>query len=321
MVVNLPKLSVIMPVYNAERYLAAAIDSILNQTYTDFEFIIIDDCSTDKSYLILQKYQAKDKRIKLFRNAENYKQAYSRNLGIEQAVGSYIVFMDADDISLPERFTKQLNFMLLHPEVDISGVWYTAYNDDFSLVLYHQNDPVTHWEIVINMHLLRNAFAQYVIVKKSVFHDLRYNIKFANIAEDYELWLRVIDKGYILANLNEYLVNYRVYPQSSCHQFSNKVDNYIQEVHKKYLQQLFGDMYTDEIADVHTELIYRNKSMCYFFKNIFRYRRHLVELKKMNELNNIYPRDDFNAVMLQLSPIYKIYNKIVKVISSKLRCN
>ena len=167
-----------MPVYNAERYLAAAIDSILNQTYTDFEFIIIDDCSTDKSYLILQKYQAKDKRIKLLRNAENYKQAYSRNLGIEQAVGSYIVFMDADDISLPERFTKQLNFMLLHPEVDISGVWYTAYNDDFSLVLYHQNDPVTHWEIVINMHLLRNAFAQYVIVKKSVFHDLRYNIKF-----------------------------------------------------------------------------------------------------------------------------------------------
>lgn len=319
MKVNFPKLSVIMPVYNAEKYLAAAIESILNQTYADFEFIIIDDCSTDGSYNILEYYQQIDLRIKLLRNKANHKQAYSRNLGIEQAVGSYFVFMDADDISLPDRFEKQLNFMLMHPEVDISGVWYTAYNDDFSRVLYTQNDPVHHWEIVINMHLLRNAFAQYVIAKSSVFKHLRYDTRFANIAEDYELWLRVIECGYILANLNYPLVNYRVYTESSCHKYSEEVDCYIQAVHKKYLQQLFGDMYRDDVAKDHMELIYRNKSMVYFFKNIFRYRQHLRNLKYMNDLHNVYPKDEFNAVILKLSPVWKIYTKLVKLISGKLK--
>lgn len=322
MVANLPKLSVIMPVYNAERYLAAAIDSILNQTYTDFEFIIIDDCSTDKSHKILLDYVAKDMRIRVFRNEINLKLPKTLNFGISQAHGKYIARMDADDVSLSDRLMKQVMFMESNLEVAMCGTWYAVYDKDFIKELYVRKLPCSSNMIKIFLQLLYNPFGHNtVMIRRNIFDQLHYLENMSDNAEDYELWLQIVNYGYTVVNLPETLVMYRVYDESASQTHVKNIDNYIQCIHKKYLQQLFGDMFTDEIADEHTELIYRNKSMGYFFKNIFRYQRHLSKLKNMNELHNIYPRDEFNAVMLQLSPICKIYNKIVKVISSKLRCD
>lgn len=121
MINELPKISVLMPAYNTEKYIGEAIESVLNQTFKDFEFIIIDDGSTDRTWEVIQEYAKKDRRIIVLRNEENLKICKTLNRGIEIAKGNYIARMDADDWSYPDRLQKQLVFMEAHPDVVISG--------------------------------------------------------------------------------------------------------------------------------------------------------------------------------------------------------
>ncbi|HXK49687.1 MAG TPA: glycosyltransferase family 2 protein, partial [Clostridiales bacterium] len=114
-----PAISVIMSVYNSEQYLQESIDSILDQTFNDFEFIITDDCSTDGSFEIIKSYAMLDKRIKYFRNSENIGLTKSLNLMLDIAKGKYIARMDSDDISMPDRFSKQFDFMENNPEIGV----------------------------------------------------------------------------------------------------------------------------------------------------------------------------------------------------------
>ena len=116
-----PKVTVLMPVYNAEKYLIEAIRSILTQSFMDYELLIINDGSTDDSLKIIKSFS--DKRIRLVQNERNIGQANSLNKGIKLARGEYIVRMDADDISLSERIKKQVKFMDANPEIGISGTW------------------------------------------------------------------------------------------------------------------------------------------------------------------------------------------------------
>lgn len=106
-----PLISIITPVYNAERFLTQTIDSVLNQTFDNFEYLLINDCSTDRSVVILEQYQNQDKRIKVINNVENSGAAVSRNAGLAQARGRYIAFIDSDDYWMPEKLVTQLTFM------------------------------------------------------------------------------------------------------------------------------------------------------------------------------------------------------------------
>lgn len=113
---NSPILSVVMSVYNAEKYLSQAIESILNQSFEDFEFIIIEDCSTDNSLKIIKNYAINDKRIRIIQKAKNKKMRgfiENLNIGLSEAKGKYIARMDSDDISHPDRFEKQVLFRLI----------------------------------------------------------------------------------------------------------------------------------------------------------------------------------------------------------------
>jgi len=114
-------ISVIMPVFNAERFLEEAIESVLCQTFKKFEFIIVDDASTDGSWKIIKKYASKDKRIRSFRNSKNLRATKTLNRGLQLSRGKYIVRMDADDWSYPNRFEKQYKYMQKHPKVGVSG--------------------------------------------------------------------------------------------------------------------------------------------------------------------------------------------------------
>lgn len=109
-----PKITVFMPMFNAEKFIGEAVDSILNQTFKDFELLIIDDGSNDQSREIVEKYQ--DSRIRLYVNERNRGLPYTRNRGLELARGKYLAVMDADDISDPYRLAKQWNYMENHPE-------------------------------------------------------------------------------------------------------------------------------------------------------------------------------------------------------------
>ena len=131
---NRPMVSVVMPAYNVERYVEEAIQSILDQTFRDFEFIIIDDGSTDGTGDIIDRHAAADPRIVYVQNQSNLGQTKSMNKGIELARGKYICRMDADDISYPDRFEKQLAFMEENPDVVISGGIMEVCNRDMKLI-------------------------------------------------------------------------------------------------------------------------------------------------------------------------------------------
>src|SRR5688572_19220137 len=113
--------SVVIPAYNAERYLPEAVESILRQTFQDFEVIAIDDCSTDGTWGVIQSFAAKDPRVRAYRNDRNLGIAGNRNKGVGLARGKYLLWQDADDVSVPGRLEKQFRFMESHPDVGIVG--------------------------------------------------------------------------------------------------------------------------------------------------------------------------------------------------------
>ena len=116
-----PMVSVLMAVYNAEKYLTEAVESILVQTFADFEFLIIDDGSVDGSAAILEDYAESDERVKVIHNSENLGLTKSLNIGLKLTQGKFIARIDADDVAVPERFEKQITFMDDHPDIGVCG--------------------------------------------------------------------------------------------------------------------------------------------------------------------------------------------------------
>lgn len=182
-----PRVSVIMSVYNGEQYLTEAIDSILNQTFTDFEFIIINDGSTDGTADILRSYE--DPRLRIVEQ-ENIGLTRSLNRGILLAQGEYIARMDDDDLSLPERLDRQVAFLNAHPEVGILG---TACRivDEVSTQEWEMHPPLSDGQI--RQRLIRgNPFIHSsVMMRKSILQAVGgYNEAYPYI-QDYELWVRL----------------------------------------------------------------------------------------------------------------------------------
>ena len=128
-----PLLTVLMPVYNAEKFLAESINSILSQTYSDFELLILDDASTDNSLKIIRTHAKEDKRIKILVNKTNQGEAKCRNRLLKTSKTEFIAWMDADDISLEDRLQKQMDFLKQNPNIDAVGVQYSAFGSSGNL--------------------------------------------------------------------------------------------------------------------------------------------------------------------------------------------
>lgn len=202
----MPVISVVMSVYNGEKYLRESINSILSQTYRDFEFIIIDDCSTDSSVAIIEGYD--DNRIKLIRNEKNMRLPASLNKGIRIASGKYIARMDADDISNSDRFARQVAYLDSHPDVVALGSSLQAIDED-GCDLYVHNAP--RGNKLDKYYLMPSPMAhptvmmrRDVIVNNNLFYDEQYSS-----AQDYDLWLRIIKK-FKIDNLPDILLRYRI---------------------------------------------------------------------------------------------------------------
>ncbi|MBT0549990.1 glycosyltransferase family 2 protein [Riemerella anatipestifer] len=208
MSVSFPTISVVMSVYNAEEYLEESIDSILNQTYSNFEFIIIDDCSTDSSFAILEEYATKDSRIKLLQKKENKgTQGFIENLnwGLEEARGKYIARMDADDISHPTRFEQQVDFLDNNPNVFIIGAQLDLINEK-NEIIGEKLASTDNEEIQERMLKTIQLFHPVIMFRNE---GLRYRDK-VWYCEDYELYLRLMSKQKKMANLPIKLLKYRV---------------------------------------------------------------------------------------------------------------
>ncbi|MES2535057.1 MAG: glycosyltransferase family 2 protein [Pseudomonadota bacterium] len=202
---QIPKATVLMPVYNGERFVGAAIDSILRQSFTDFELLIIDDASTDRTAEILS--QINDSRIRIIRNEKNLKIVAALNLGLKEARGQYIVRMDADDISLAHRLQTQLRLMDDHPEVGACGSWIRGFGETWS---YTHRYPQSHEEIVSSFLFYNPIAHPTVVMRRSVLQDhlLSYSPDYP-YAEDWMFWQQ-IGKVAKLANLPKVLLKYRI---------------------------------------------------------------------------------------------------------------
>ncbi|MEK7148022.1 MAG: glycosyltransferase [Patescibacteria group bacterium] len=208
---NKPVISVIMPVLNGEKYLAQAIESILNQTVTDFEFIIINDGSTDNTEKIIKSFN--DPRIVYLDNGKNLGLATSFNIGIDAARGKYIARMDADDVSMPERFSRQLSFLERKPHIGIVGSSIIIINEKGDRVTLHKK-PTNHNEIKFSSLFSTPMYHPTVMGRAEVFKSYHYQETFSN-SEDYELWSRLLFETNIkFNNIPEPLLKYRIYPQS-----------------------------------------------------------------------------------------------------------
>lgn len=208
-----PKVSVLMPVYNSGPFLKAAIESVLAQTYLDFEFIIINDGSTDESKQVIKSFT--DDRIRYIENENNIGIIKSRNKGLQLAQGVYIANMDSDDISLPTRLEKQIHYLEQHPEVSILAT---------KLILINENDiEIGFWpedikcisskQIKKTLPIINCVGQPTVMMRADVVKQIGYNENFIH-NEDWGLWLEALSKGKQIEKLDEFLLKYRIHSSS-----------------------------------------------------------------------------------------------------------
>ena len=208
-----PLVSIIMPVYNTAPYLAESVSSILDQEFTDFEFIIIDDGSTDGSDNLLRNFQ--DPRILFFSNEGNKGLVYTLNRGLELARGIYIARMDGDDVSLPGRIAKQVEYLQKHHEVDLLASRVELINEKGASIGEWKDEARHVSQKSIRSFLpINNCIAHpSIMAKADKLKKYGYDKRQAQ-AEDYDLWLRMCADGLLIHKLDEVLVKHRILESS-----------------------------------------------------------------------------------------------------------
>lgn len=200
--------SVVMPVYNGAAYLRPALDSVLRQTYSDLEVLVIDDGSTDASASILEEFTARDRRTRLITHLTNQGLTASLNEGLALASGEYVARMDADDLCRPHRLARQVDFMEKHPEVGACGswvrylgttrrVWRPPTDGEHLKCRLFWDNSLAHPSVMLR----RRTLEQYA---------LAYDVGLS-CAQDYDLWVRC-SRHFRLANIPEVLLDYRIHP-------------------------------------------------------------------------------------------------------------
>jgi glycosyltransferase involved in cell wall biosynthesis len=210
-----PALSVAMSVYNNAPYVAAAIESILDQTFTDFEFLIVNDGSTDGSGAIIDGYAARDPRIRAI-HQDNCGFIASLNRIIAEARAPLIARMDGDDICLPERFALQMAFLENHPGYGVIGSLADAIDTDGNPLVSDDPKPLTHEGLIANLPDGPLMNHNVVLIRRDVLERVGGYRPFYRHCEDYDLWLRV-SQVTRMANLPERLILYRHYPDQVSH--------------------------------------------------------------------------------------------------------
>jgi glycosyltransferase involved in cell wall biosynthesis len=308
-----PLVTVLLPVYNGEKYLRTAINSILHQTFQDFELLIILDPSTDTSAEIIKSYD--DPRIRLVQNPQKAGLITALNQGIDLARGEFIARMDSDDISLPTRLAKQLAFMKKHRDVIMCGTWAFAFQElqAGQKVKYLFNNkhlqkllpkytgtlrPPTSWDSTKCSLLFSNPIIHpSIMFRKSLLNqfNLRYEAGWKYV-EDYEMWTRLMDQGKI-CNLGEYLLYFRAHAGSVSKIFEDEQ----RQNHDRVLETLFEKLNltpTTEEINTHNavgrEEIQPNEVL------IGQGEKWLLKLLTANRTANYFPEPSFTRFALKI---------------------
>ena len=260
-----PLVSVIMPVYNTKQWVWEAIESILGQTLSNFEFIIVDDCSTDGSYEICQKYAQQDKRIRLYRNEKNEGVAYTKNKLIQFCTTDYLASQDSDDVSSEHRLYEEYTFLKNHPEyavvwgnnsiIDENGntIGHRTYRDDIEKVIFKWS-PVSHPS---------------TMMRKTFFEKVWWYSKI-HYVEDYDLWIRFYNAWYKIKNLDQDLLQYRIRKWQTKSKYLKQVLKNTIQLQKHYRKQWVQMTFWDTLYFLGECLLYLLPSciIFFFFKKI-----------------------------------------------------
>lgn len=225
-----PLVSILMPVYKTAPYLREAVDSMLSQRFTDFELIVLNDCSPDNAEEILDSYT--DPRIVRYKGKKNVGLSNILNIGIGMARGKYIARMDSDDLSLPERLQIQVDYLETHPEIDLVSVGMQLFGAREEVWIREQNPEKVKINALFHSPILHASS----MWRKESFE--RYGLRFRQDmvpAEDYDLWTRALINGLKLVNLPSVLYKYRLHPGQATTQ-TEKTTTKSRLVQQNYLQ-------------------------------------------------------------------------------------
>jgi len=203
------RVSIIMAAFNAEKYIAQSIESLINQTYTDFELILIDDGSEDETKKIIKQFSENDDRIIPVFNEKNLGLTKNLNYGIKISKGEFIARMDADDISYVTRLEKQLNFLDNNPKIDLVGTA-SIDIDKNGKEINKRIVPEKHEQIVDLLPKANPITHSTVLFRKKSFAKVNFYNEAYKTTQDYELWFRAIGAGLKFHNLQEILFEYRI---------------------------------------------------------------------------------------------------------------
>lgn len=198
-------ISIIMAAYNAENTIGQAITSVIQQTYTDFELIIVNDCSTDRTVDVINEFIKKDARIRLINNSKNMGVSYTRKHGLNEAEGSWIAILDSDDLWLPEKLAKQVEFQK-KTNADLLYTGSGFMNVDGKQINWKLNVPeVITYRQLLKQNILSNSSA---LVRKDLYE--KYYAVGDDMHEDFAIWLQILRNGIKAYGINEPLLIYRL---------------------------------------------------------------------------------------------------------------
>ena len=292
-----PEISLIMSVYNGEDYLSEAIESVLNQTFTDFELIVINDCSTDKTEEILKGFEKLDERVKVHTNEVNLRLPSSLNKAISYAQGKYIARMDADDICLPERLEKQYNFMENNPKVALSSCRFMTLKN--GLVSSGGCGGKSDNESVKALLLVTNPILHPgIIAKTDAIRSLGYDKNFT-CTEDMELWTRFVMAGYDVEIMSEYLMIYRLHDKQITETTLEKQHKEVIAIQKNYYGALLETMNSEQEEFYIKGIYFRENTDIDKFLKFYKW------LKAINRKTKSFTKGALNYAMFEILAEYK----------------
>lgn len=276
-----PLVSVVMPVYNREKYVNDAVNSILNQTFSDFEFIIIDDSSTDSTYEILQSFN--DDRMKIVKKEKNMGNYNARNEGMELAKGMYICVMDSDDIALQNRIHTQFDFMEKNKHFGLCGSYVKIMNSNEIITAPEDYNEIKVWSLSNIMCRHPTVFIRTEFLKR---YKLKYNETY-HYAGDYDFLVRAAQL-FPVTNIQEVLLEYRKHPEQISIAFKSEQIKIVQQVIVSQLEN-FKKHTTDNEKQLHLSLMNRDS------------------IKSEADFNNLRTWANF---LLQINYTTRIYDSI-----------
>lgn len=295
----------LLPVYNGEDFIRETIESILSQTFKDFELLIIDDGSTDNTHNIINEIQ--DSRIKLVKNADNLGLIRTLNKGLKLSKGKYILRIDADDICYPSRLEKQISYMEKNDDIVICGGNAKFVYDNKSNVW----SPPTRF-LDCKTHLLfGNCFVHSsIVLRRSFFekYDYKYELAYKH-AEDFALWNKIVRNKFKVANIKDVLVDYRIH--------DNNISSYAEAAEQERFKVLssiyeknfvkYSDKVTEEILYCHFKFSSFERDSCVKNLNL-----NVLFVFYLCLIKNSFFKNDFSIMYFKKQIIYLIIKNILK---------